>query len=530
MTSSPDHPAPEPSPRSPVAVPGRGPAAAGAGAGWTAPAAQGPGTPAASFLAPDRRARPAWLGVGRPADWRVLVAAAVAGVLTDIALRGGGAGVGGALLIAALAAGLLGAGRLRTRQAWLLAAAAPVFGIWLALRTSPWLLPLDVIAALGLLVLAAGLARGGSVWDLPAARLVVRGGAAVWHALAAPGYLGGAVAVDRRGGRAALAGIALAVPVVVVLGALLASADPVFASFFDVGQFTGHLALFVLGAWLAGGLLRTAAAAAVPDLRVNARWLDPVAVLVVLGAIDVLFAAFAVAQLIALGEGGARVLETAGLTYAEYARSGFFQLLAVAALTVVTLLALRAWTRDPDGPARRRLLVFQVTAVVLILALVVVAVRRLGLYTGEFGLTMLRLYSSLFSVWVGVVVVLLGLAVVGVGRGRHWLGPVGGAAGLAILLGLNLANPEALVVRHNLARPEAAGGDGLDAAYVGSLSDDAVPAAAAALDDLDAAARARVLDQLGCAARDTPASGWAAANLARFRADLARSEVCDASL
>jgi len=254
------------------------------------------------------------------------------------------------------------------------------------------------------------------------------------------------------------------------------------------------------------------------------------AVLVVLGAIDVLFAAFAVAQLIALGEGGARVLETAGLTYAEYARSGFFQLLAVAALTVVTLLALRAWTRDPDGPARRRLLAFQVTAVVLILALVVVAVRRLGLYTGEFGLTMLRLYSSLFSVWVGVVVVLLGLAVVGVGRGRQWLGPVGGAAGLAILLGLNLANPEALVVRHNLARPEAAGGDGLDAAYVGSLSDDAVPAAAAALDDLDAAARARVLDQLGCAARDTPASGWAAANLARFRADLARSEVCDASL
>lgn len=493
MTSTPDQAAAEPSPRSPLAAPER---SAGA----------------AFLLAPARRVRPAWLGVDRRADWRVVAAAAVAGVLTDIAVRSGLAGVAGALLIGALAAGLLAAGRPRSRQAWALTAAAPVFGVWLALRTSPWLLPLDVIAALGLLLLA------------------VRGGAAAWHALAAPGYLGGAVAVDRRGGRSALAGVALAIPIVVVLGALLASADPVFASFFDVAELTGHLALFVFGAWLAAGLLRTAAAAAVPDVRVNARWLDPVAVLVVLGAIDLLFAAFAVAQLIALGEGGARVLETAGLTYAQYARSGFFQLLAVAALTVVTLLALRAWTRDPEGPARRRLLAFQLTAVVLTLALVVVAVRRLDLYTGEFGLTMLRLYSSLFSLWVGVVVVLLGLAMAGVGRGRHWLGAAGGAVGLAILLGLNVANPEALVVRHNLSRSDGTVDDRLDAAYVGSLSEDAVPAAVAALDDLGAPTRAEVLAQLDCDDPPEAGEGWAAANLARIRADLARLEACSGSL
>ncbi len=462
-----------------------------------------------------------------PAGWRVLTAALVAGVLTDLALQSGAAGIGAALLVAALAGGLLGAGRPRNRQAWLLAGLAVVFGAWLAVRTSPWLLPLDVLAAAGLLVAAAALAHDGSVADLRAVRVVARGRAALRHGLLGASYLAGAVPVDRGRGRAALAGAAVAVPVVGVLGALLASADPVFASFLELGDLRTHLVLFGLGAWAAAGLLRLAAAPAVPDPRVRPGPLDPVAALVVLGAIDLLFAAFAAAQLVAAGAGGARVLETAGLTYAEYARGGFFQLLAVAALTVATLLALRAATRDPDGPARRRLQAFQLVALALTLALVAVALRRLGLYVDVFGLTMLRLYSTLFSVWIGVVLVLLGLVVAGVGRGRHWLAGATAGAGLAILLGLNIVNPEALATRYNLDRGDLARGPDVD--YVATLSDDAVPTAVAALPGLDPATRASVLDAVDCAATP-PRLSWAAANLSRIRADLARRAACPRSL
>jgi len=447
----------------------------------------------------------------------------VAGVLTDLALRAGVAGIGGALLVAALAGGLLAAGRPRNRQAWALAGLAVVFGAWLAVRTSPWLVPLDVVAAAGLLVAAAALAHDGSVADLRAVRLVARGAAAVRHAMLGPSYLAGAVAVDRGRGRAALVGAGIAVPVVAVLGWLLASADPVFASFLDLGDLPGHIVLFGLGAWAAAGLLRLAAAPAVPDPRVPPGPLDPVAALVVLGAIDVLFAAFAAAQLVAAGAGGARVLETAGLTYAEYARGGFFQLLAVAALTVATLVALRAATRDPGGPARRLLRAFQLTALALTLALVAVALRRLGLYVDVFGLTMLRLYSTLFSVWIGVVLVLLGLVVAGVGRDRHWLTGAAAGAGLAILLGLNVVNPEALVTRYNLDRGDLTRGP--DVRYVATLSDDAVPAAVAALPDLDPSARATAIRALHCdEARQE--RGWAAANLSRARADAARRAAC----
>jgi len=436
-------------------------------------------------------------GVVRRADARVIAATVVGGILTDLALRGGLAGVGGALLVAALAVGLVVAGRAGNRQAWLLAGIAAVFGAFLALRVSPWLVPLNAVAAAGLLALAAGLARGGSIVEVPFSRLAARAWNAVWHALAGPSYLWSGIAgTDRRGVGPALIGVALAVPIVFVLGALLGSADPVFASFFadffdiDAEDVVEHTVLFTLGAWATAGLLRIAAAADLPATPGTTRRLDPVTVLVVLGAIDALFAVFAVAQLVGLGDGVDRILETAGLTYAEYARSGFFQLLAVAGLTVVTLLTLRARTRDSDGSVRRWLLAGHMAAVALTLALVVVAVRRLGLYVDVFGLTMLRLYSLLFSFWIGLVLVLVGITLARAGRRGLSLTVASAASGLAILLGLNVVNPEAIVVRQNLLAAR-----GADVYYLSSLSADAVPAWAAILSDLAPEVRRGLLDE-----------------------------------
>lgn len=212
-----------------------------------------------------------------------------------------------------------------------------------------------------------------------------------------------------------------------------------------------------------------------------------------LACLDGLYAAFAVAQLVALSSGGRRVIETAGLTYATYARSGFFQLLAVATLTLAVLMALRAAT-DPEGPTRRSFLVLGEIAVALTLVIVLVAVRRLRLYDQAFGLTMLRLYSMLFAAWVAAVFVLLGCALAGLGRTRSWLVPGAAAVGLAGLLVVNAANPEAMVVRHNMAHFERTGR--FDAGYAVGLSDDAVPALAEALPHLDDATQDRLLDGL----------------------------------
>jgi len=476
-----------------------------------------------------------------PADARVLVGVAAAAVATDIALRSGAAGLAGALLVAVAAATLLASGRLHTRSARLAATAAPLFGAWLAIRTSPWLVPLDALAAGGLLALGASLARSGSLADLTIPRVGLRAIHAGVHAVAAPAFVAAPVRAAREqlsgGGHTKLAvriarGLLLAAPVLILLGALLASADAVFASFFRVdlhpATVAEHVVALAAGAWGAAALLRVTSVTPPGRPPARRRPIGAVEATVVLAGLCALFAAFTAAQLVALSEGGRHVLATAGLTYAEYARSGFFQLLAAAVITLGVLLLLRAAT-DLAGPGQRATFtaVAEVAAA-LTSVVVMVAVRRLNLYEDAFGLTMLRLYSELFSYWIGVVFLLLGAALAGVGRGRGWFVGAAAAAGLALLLALNVANPEAVVARDQLAGTRQV--QHTDVGYVARLSEDAIPTVAARLPGLDPVAGADLRARLCLVEPDSvPPSrftGWAAWNLGHQRAERAVTHIC----
>jgi len=476
-----------------------------------------------------------------PADGRVLVGVAAAAVATDLALRSGVAGLAGALLVAVAAAALLASGRLHTRSARLATAAAPLFGAWLAIRASPWLVPLDVLAAGGLLALGASLARGGSLADLTIPRVVLRAIHAGVHAVAAPAFVAAPVRAvreqvgdDRRAelGIRIVRGLLLAAPILVLLGVLLASADAVFASFlrvdFDPVTPAEHVAALTAGAWGAAALLRVASVTPPGRLPALRPPIGAVEAFVVLAGLCALFAVFTAAQLVALSEGGRHVLATAGLTYAEYARSGFFQLLAVAVITLGVLLLLRAATELASPGQRATFTAVAEVAVALTVVVVVVAVRRLNLYEDAFGLTMLRLYSELFSYWIGAVFLFLGAALAGVGHGRGWLVGAAVAAGLALLLALNVANPEAVVARDQLAGTRQV--RRIDVAYVARLSEDAIPTVAARVPGLDPAARADLRARL-CAAEPDGVSpsrftGWAAWNLGRERAKRAVTRIC----
>jgi hypothetical protein len=476
-----------------------------------------------------------------PADGRVLVGVAAAAVATDLALRSGVAGLAGALLVAVAAAALLASGRLHTRSAWLATAAAPLFGAWLAIRASPWLVPLDVLAAGGLLALGASLARGGSLADLTIPRVVLRAIHAGVHAVAAPAFVAAPVRAvreqvgyDRRAelGIRIVRGLLLAAPILVLLGVLLASADAVFASFlrvdFDPVTPAEHVAALAAGAWGAAALLRVASVTPPGRLPALRPPIGAVEAFVVLAGLCALFAVFTAAQLVALSEGGRHVLATAGLTYAEYARSGFFQLLAVAVITLGVLLLLRAATELASPGQRATFTAVAEVAVALTVVVVVVAVRRLNLYEDAFGLTMLRLYSELFSYWIGAVFLFLGAALAGVGHGRGWLVGAAAAAGLALLLALNVANPEAVVARDQLAGTRQV--RRIDVAYVARLSEDAIPTVAARVPGLDPATRADLRARLCAAEPDgvTPSrfTGWAAWNLGRERAERAVTRIC----
>jgi hypothetical protein len=471
--------------------------------------------------------------LARTADRRVVVSAVLAGVLADLAVRSG-FGLSGALLVLAVVAALLVAGRPASRQARGLIAAAAVFGGFLAVRTSPWLVPLDVLVVGGLLVLGASLAGSGSALDLPVSGLLARAVHAVVHAVGAPAFaVQGLGWVRSRSGAdqrtswlPVLRGLSLAVPLLVVLGVLLAWSDVLFAHVFDfvpdVDQTVAHVVLIGLGAWGMAALLRVAAAT--PPVAVPQRFplLGAVEATIVLASVVVLFAGFAVTQLVALAGGGRHVVETAGLTYAEYARSGFFQLVAVAVIALAVVLTIDAFTGSPTGRIRHRLVLLSEVVIGLTLVVVASALRRLDLYENAYGLTMLRLYSGVFVGWIGVSLVLLGAWIVRT-RDRAWFPAAAAAAGLAAVLALNIVNPEAVVVRRNVALAQQTGR--FDTTYLQWLSDDAVPELVRTLPRLPAPLQDSIVAEL-CSRPPRTTRGWAAWNAAHNAADDARRQIC----
>jgi len=479
----------------------------------------------------------------RTADGSVLVTAAVGAVAFDAAARAGVASLGMAAGIMVVVGAVVATRRIASPQAIAVLVLAPVVGAFLALRSSPWVVGPDVLAVAGLLGLAASLGGGGSLMDLSVPRAVGRVFVTGAHLLLAPGYALGALAGRRapRSWAPAIRGLGLAAPVVVVTGLLLRSADAVFASFFriptDVGDLAAHGLLLLTGAWLVTGLLRGADAVQEEPAPARRPGLGHTEARFVLGGLVAVLGGFAVAQVVATTVFGDRVLRDAGLTFADHARSGFFQLLAVAALTLVVLLSVRACAEHDSALAS-----LGVAAVALTLVVVGVALHRLGAYRDAYGLTMLRLASTAFAWWIGAVFLVVGARLAGAGRGRHWLLGVAGGMALAALLIWNLANPEAIVVRHDIER--AAAGKPVDLTYLAGLSDDAVPSLVEGLSRLDpntaSAARAALcagspatmlepgpspfaIDARAARRRPSGALGW---NAGKVRAGAAIRDLC----
>ena len=407
---------------------------------------------------------------------RLALLAVVAGVLLDVGIRGGAANAVVATGIVVAVAALGVDGRLQQPEARWLAGAAVVPAAFLAVRTSPWLVTSNVIAVVALLGAAIVFSRSGSVIDTTPLRLVHRAVPAVARAVRGLDEL--ARLLPRGpGGRVVRAGLgaALAVPVLAVVAALLAAADPVFASLVvpDVDP-RGALGHLVLASAFAVVVVAAAAAAfGDADDRAPRGTLGVVEIATMLALAAAVVGLFVVSQLVALTGAGRRLVESSGLTPAEYARSGFFQLCWATAILVGFLGAVRS-LGAPAVMAARAVRMLAAAVPLLAVGLVAVSVRRMALYDQAFGLTMLRVWVVGAAMWMGAVLVMMAVRSLGMGSERTWVTAAAGGVALALLMVANVVNIEGFVVRHNVDR--ATGGAELDVEYLRGLSDDAVPA------------------------------------------------------
>ncbi|MFA5891841.1 MAG: DUF4173 domain-containing protein [Actinomycetota bacterium] len=468
-----------------------------------------------------------WRGEVTSSARLVLMVLAI-GILFDAAFNGQSLGVSFPLFIAVVTGALWN--RVSDAKGKALLALATFFSIFPALRGAESLIAFDVLAILTLLATAvayehadllktslrgfalAALGLLASVWRIPKF---------VFSPLASFGR-----SVEPGRVRSAVRTGLVAVPVVLIFAILLASADKVFAdlvtpalpdwNFSGVAQHlfltTTGVALFatlMIATMLRGQLENLPAA---PDrIRLSAsQWIAAMV------GVEALFAVFVAVQFAFLFGGRSRVLVTPGLTYAEYARSGFFQLIAVSVLTVLLVVAMWDFGARETPRAVRLFQQLATGLVALTFVIVVSAFMRLRLYESTFGFTVDRFFAYVAICWIGLMLTVLGGAVWKQRRAHLLTTAI--ATALVLLAGVNVINPERFVAERNVARWRATAK--IDTAYLGYfLGTDAVPAVTDLLKRLDRQSAADLRSAL-CERRDLLGDepGWRSANLSRSQA------------
>ena len=469
-----------------------------------------------------RRAHAPWLPVRARADVRMLTGAAAGGVCLDAAARAGLSTIAGTCWVVIAAASLLLGGRIRGRTSLVSIAAAIAYSLLLSLRSSPWVIaPVTVVIAM-LLILGASLGADGGGLTATFPALADRLERAAGHLGAAPGMLksAGPGGPGPRRGRAAAAGrgALLGIPVLLVVGWLLATADPVFRSLFNLGALAQHLLFIAAGGWAVLGLSRVASAQRPVRALPPGPSLGTVEASVILGGLSALYAAFVAAQFEALSGAGHRILITRGLTYAQYARSGFFELLGCAAITLLLLLGVRACA----GSGSPALTWICGLTIALTIGVVITAIRRLQLYEAAFGLTMLRLACLAAAAWIGVVFLLLAATLVRRGLPRRLFPAAMIISGLVLVAGWGIANPAGFVARTDAGR--ARSGMPFDVSQAAGLGPDAVPALLASLPGL--APRSAALLRRALCGQPRGKDSGTAVNLSRLQASRALTRAC----
>ncbi|MBS1725411.1 MAG: DUF4173 domain-containing protein [Armatimonadetes bacterium] len=306
--------------------------------------------------------------------------------------------------------------------------------------------------------------------------------------------------------RGALIGCLTAVPFLAVFGSLLGQADPMFANMFsfnlqiDPDQFVVRSVIFAMTACFMAGVLSyfskpifnainvmlspnptpppypmmTAPNAPTPaDPKEPAGQATEHATIFItfFGLISAMFLLFALVQVRYLFGGNSVVQLTQGLTYADYARRGFLEIVTVAGICLPLVVFGQYALRNLSTTIRKGVNIVIWIVVALLMLLLASAAFRLKLYIGAYGLSPLRVYVGAGMLW------LLVLFVTYLIYGTKWqldkIGKVVYGAMVFITLGLNIARPDYWIARVNLTRSHAVS---IDPTMITDAGADARPA------------------------------------------------------
>lgn len=289
-----------------------------------------------------------------------------------------------------------------------------------------------------------------------------------------------------------LRGILFALPVLAILTMLLASADPVFNdriqnifSWFSIdslGEIVFRLFYILVLAYVILSVYFY-------SLFKSQEWegekeqesksngiLGSIETGIILGSVNLLFLIFVVLQFTYLF-GGQSNINIEGFTYAEYARRGFSELLAVALISLFVFYVLSMITRRETKSKQWIFSALGLLLVGLVTIILVSAYTRLTLYEQAYGFTRLRTLTHVFMIWTGLL--LAGTAILDILKKMGRMALILIVMIIGFGLSVSLLNIDRFIVQQNISRSlsngEEEGSVPLDTGYLYTLSTDAIP-------------------------------------------------------
>lgn len=284
-----------------------------------------------------------------------------------------------------------------------------------------------------------------------------------------------------------VAGLLLTIPLLVVIIPLLASADDVFNYYiglipnvFDDFHLDDLISRFLIITVVTAILFsylwslfyakhKPSGAIAIEKSTNPRAFLDPVTITTVLVLIDALYFFFIAIQFSYLF-GSVTTGLPSDLTYAEYARKGFFELVTVTLINLGLLLGSLNYVKTGNNKLTIAVKTLNTFLVVSTLIMLLSAHLRMSLYEEAYGFTYLRILTHAFMAYLFV---LFAISLAKIWRPTIPLLKSYIAVSIVAYTLVNYVNIDKVIAENNIARYGQ--GNPVDIAYLSELSYDAVP-------------------------------------------------------
>lgn len=204
--------------------------------------------------------------------------------------------------------------------------------------------------------------------------------------------------------------------------------------------------------------------------RVKKVW-DPIIVLTVLTAVNLIYVVFTVIQFTYLF-GSISSLLPEGVTYAEYARKGFFELVTVTVINVSILTGIINLTKVESRIINVILKIMNSCLVACTMVMLLSAHFRMSLYEQEYGYTYLRVFTHAFMLFIFAILV---VTLIKVWKENFRLLKSYIVISIVAYLAINYFNVDVFIAENNLKRFYKDSSKTIDTHYLARLSNDAVP-------------------------------------------------------